>query len=46
MAAARCRAPALVQRRLRTGVVRLATAVPYVGPGELAAAAPEEPADA
>ena len=36
---------ALVQRRLRRGVVRLATAVPYVGPGELRAA-PEEAADA
>jgi anaerobic selenocysteine-containing dehydrogenase len=36
---------ALVQRRLRRGVVRLATAVPYVGPGELRAA-PEETADA
>ena len=36
---------ALVQRRLRPGVVRLATAVPYVGPGELRAA-PEEAADA
>ena len=36
---------ALVQRRLRPGVVRLATAVPYVGPGELRAE-PEETADA
>ena len=30
--------PALVNRRLRTGVVRLATAVPHVGPGSVAAA--------
>ena len=37
--------PAIVQRRLRAGVVRLATPVPYVGPGELRAA-PEEPAGA
>jgi anaerobic selenocysteine-containing dehydrogenase len=36
---------AVVQRRLRPGVVRLATAVPYVGPGELRAA-PEESAGA
>jgi anaerobic selenocysteine-containing dehydrogenase len=36
---------ALVQRRLRRGVVRLATEVPYVGPGKLRAA-PEESADA
>jgi anaerobic selenocysteine-containing dehydrogenase len=27
--------PAIVQRRLRPGVVRLATSVPYVGPGQL-----------
>jgi anaerobic selenocysteine-containing dehydrogenase len=32
---------AVVQRRLRPGVVRLATAVPYVGPGQLRAAAEE-----
>ena len=38
--------PALVNRRLRTGVVRLATAVPHVGPGSVAAAEPEAPADA
>jgi hypothetical protein len=40
--------PALVNRRLRSGVVRLATAVPHVGPGSIAAADPEpqEPADA
>jgi anaerobic selenocysteine-containing dehydrogenase len=36
---------AVVQRRLRAGVVRMATDVPYVGPGELQAA-PEEPASA
>jgi NADH-quinone oxidoreductase subunit G len=36
---------AVVQRRLRAGVVRLAADVPYVGPGELLAAA-EEPAGA
>jgi len=36
---------ALVQRRLRRGVVRLATAVPYVGAGELRPA-PEEKPDA
>ena len=28
----RCAGPALVKRRLRPGVVRLATAIPYVGP--------------
>jgi anaerobic selenocysteine-containing dehydrogenase len=38
--------PALVNRRLRSGVVRLATAVPHVGPGSVAAAEPEEPVDA
>jgi NADH-quinone oxidoreductase subunit G len=38
--------PALVNRRLRSGVVRLATAVPHVGPGSVAAADPEEPAGA
>jgi anaerobic selenocysteine-containing dehydrogenase len=37
-------AAAVVQRRLRPGVVRLATALPYVGPGELRAA--QEPSDA
>ncbi len=38
--------PALVNRRLRTGVVRLATAVPHVGPGSVAAAESEAAADA
>jgi formate dehydrogenase (NADP+) alpha subunit len=33
--------PAIVQRRLRPGVVRMATAVPYAGPGQVRAADPE-----
>ncbi|MGN6379082.1 MAG: molybdopterin-dependent oxidoreductase, partial [Gaiellales bacterium] len=37
--------PAVVSRRLRAGVVRLATRVPYVGPGTVTPAA-EEGADA
>ena len=36
--------PAAVSRRLRPGVVRLATRLPYVGPGRVSTA--EEPADA
>ncbi len=35
--------PALVNRRLRTGVVRLATAIPHVGPASLSIPAEEEP---
>ncbi len=35
---------AIVLRRLRPGVVRLASALPSIGPGELRAA--QEPADA
>ena len=35
---------AIVLRRLRPGVVRLAAALPYIGPGELRAA--QEPGDA
>ena len=35
--------PALVQRGLRPGVVRLAARVPHVGPGSVAAAPAEAP---
>jgi hypothetical protein len=37
--------PALVQRNLRPGVVRLPARIPHVGPGSVRAA-PEEAADA
>jgi hypothetical protein len=33
--------PALVQRGLRPGVVRMPARVPHVGPGSVAAAPPE-----
>jgi predicted molibdopterin-dependent oxidoreductase YjgC len=38
--------PALVQRALRPGVVRLPTRIPHIGPGSVRAAPAEEPADA